>query len=99
MPKEMNYILRLRAFLQDSSRGALMRRIILDNIEENNFTVENLTERCASHLYHQWYSRYSETVPFETYLKESRTNLMEQNLPENLITIIITECEEQKNRQ
>lgn len=99
LSKPLDNCLRLQSLLQGHSRGKLVRNIVQQYVEDNDWTEENLIERYALHLYNQWYLRYRETQPFNTYIDDSKKDLkLRHKLPENLIKAIIKECEEQQKK-
>ena len=88
--------LRLQSLLQGTGKGTLVRNIVIVYANDNGWTVEELTERYARHLYSQWELRWQEKIDFRSYMVKSAVDLQERyKLPERLSKRIIELCKEQ----
>ena len=95
-PEAIDDCLRLQANLQCTHKATLIRSIVTKHANDNEWSVENLTERYAKHLYTQWDLRWKEKIDFRSYMAQSAGDLIEKHrLPNRLSKRIIELCEEQ----
>lgn len=96
MPESVDDCLRLQALMQDIPKGKLIRNVLMQAIDDNNWTVDNLIDRYSRHLYSQWDLRWRDKYSFDAFLAQARTDLREQNkLPDKLVKSIAEQCREQ----
>lgn len=96
LPESVDDCLRLQAIMQEVAKGALIRNILMEHIDNNNWTVDNLIDRYARHLYSQWDLRWRDKYDFNSFIAEAKKNLRTKSkLPEKLIKPIIEQCKEQ----
>ena len=97
-PEEIDDCLRLQSLLKDTSKSTLVRGIVARFISNNNWDVEDLTDRYARHLYSQWDTRWREQIKFDQYIRDHKAFLKKAKLPDRLIKRILELCEEQHSR-
>jgi len=91
--------LRIQAILQCSTKSTLIKEMVVQHANDNDWSVDKLTERYAKHLYTQWDLRWREKSDFRSYMTKSAVDLVEKyKLPIRLSTRIIKLCEEQHKR-
>ena len=92
----VNDLLCLRSLSQSTPKGTLIREIIITHIEDNNLTIDNLSERYATHMYSHWDLRWRDKMDFKAFMEKSKTDLrVRYKLPDRLIDPIIELCKEQ----
>lgn len=88
-------LIRLQSLLRGLKKGALIREIIREHAMANRWSVEDMTERYAKHLYSQWDMREKHTHSFGEYMLKVRKDLTaKEKLPKRLIEPILTQCKE-----
>ena len=96
MPRAIDDCLRIQSLLLGTGKSSLIRKIVAQHAGDNNWTLDSLLDRYATHLYSQWDLRWQDTVPFRDYLNQQRIDLDKKHkLPNRLIKSIAEKCEEQ----
>jgi len=98
--EETDNCLRLVSLLQGVSKSTLVREILSDKAEDNNWTEENLIMRYADVVQLQWSLQYRERQTFHSYLVTIKSELKaKSNLSEDLLEKIMKKCKDLNQNQ
>lgn len=100
MSEETDNCLRLAALLQGVSKSTLVRNIIIDKVDDNNWDEDSLIDRYAQIIHMDWSLKFRDTLSFVQYMLSIKKQLKEKsNLPSDLQVKIITKCREKQQNQ
>ena len=91
-----DYCFRLQALLQDKSKSALIRSVLIDYLQEKDLTIELLTERYAHYIYMEWELRSKDNVKFDDMMAMENEKLIRKNIPVDIIDQIMDICKEKE---
>ena len=96
VPEAVYDCLRLQSHFQRVGKTVILGGIITQYLDDNDWSVDTLTERYAKNLYLQWDTRWRDSTSFDDYIEQQRKVMRGTfKLPERLITKIIDKCKEQ----
>ena len=100
VPEELDNCVRLQTLLQGKSKSRIVRSIIEQYADDNDWTEASLVKRYADYLHSLWHLRYRETKEFSVYLEETQIELLKSGkISVTLVIEIIKECDEQRKNQ
>ena len=94
LPEALDNCLRLQSLIQGRGKSDLVRDIIQQYAEDNNWSEVEMLERFARYLYNQWDLRFRDKMTIEEYVHKR-----DMNVPEPLLLVIISKCNEIVNQE
>ena len=93
--KSTNDILTLRALIHSSGKSKLIRTIVEQHIDYEEWTLEDSAAQYAGILVDRWFVHWRGKADFESYLSNQRTIMKTvRGVSDELITLITEKCRE-----